>query len=234
MSAHVGIVACSAEGAALCYRTLCLEGEELFGAQAHPEISLHAPSFADYMHCIDRDDWAGVGELMLASARKLASIGADFLICPDNTIHQALPYVEPHSPRPWLHIAEAVAAEASRRGFRRLGLTGTRWLVQSEVYPPKLAALALQFLRPEPDEREEINRIIMQELVRGRFEPQAIAYFQRLIERLRQRGCDAVVLGCTEIPLIINDANSALPTLDSTRLLARAALRRAHANSALQ
>ena len=76
-------------------------------------------------------------------------------------------------------------------------------------------------------ERDEINRIIMDELVCGVFKPEAIAYLQRVIGRMRTQGCDAVVLGCTEIPLIIDDANSALPTLDSTRLLARAALRRA-------
>jgi aspartate racemase len=227
MSAHIGIIACSAEGAALCYRTLCGEAANLYGPHSHPEVSLHGQSFAEYVQCLERADWAGVGELMLASARKLASIGADFLICPDNTIHQALPYIEARSPRPWLHIAEVVAAEAALRGFHRLGLTGTRWLVQSEVYPQKLAAMGLEYLRPEPEEREQVNRIIMEELVLGRFEPASIAYVQRLIERLKQRGCDAVVLGCTEIPLIINDSNSALPTLDSTRLLARAALARA-------
>jgi aspartate racemase len=167
---------------------------------------------------------------MLASATKLARIGADFLICPDNTIHQALPLVAARSPLPWLHIAEVVAAEAAGRGFKRLGLTGTRWLVDSEVYPEKLSARGLQFVRPGADERQEINRIIMDELVCGIFEPEAIAYFQSVIARMRDAGCDAVVLGCTEIPLIIGDANSPLPTLDSTRLLARAALRRAIAS----
>ncbi|MGH8832932.1 MAG: aspartate/glutamate racemase family protein, partial [Polaromonas sp.] len=127
----------------------------------------------------------------------------------------------------WLHIAEVVAAEAASRGFRRLGVTGTRWLVDSEVYPDKLTARGLAYVRPSHVEREEINRIIMDELVCGVIKPEGIAYFQQLIRRLKDEGCDAVVLGCTEIPLIINDANSPLPTLDSTRLLARAALRRA-------
>jgi aspartate racemase len=224
---HIGIVACSAEGAALCYRTICTEGPRLLGPHAHPEVSLHTPPFEEYVERLDRADWPAVGELMLASATKLASIGADFLICPDNTIHQALPYVEPRSPRPWLHIAAVVAAEAATRGFRRLGLTGTRWLVESEVYPEKLAARGLEYVRPDGAERNEIHRIIMDELVCGVFKPEGVAYFQRVIEGLKSAGCDAVILGCTEIPLIINDANSALPTLDSTRLLARAALARA-------
>ena len=227
MAQHVGIVACSAEGAALCYRTICVEGAQFLGVHAHPEISMHTHSLAEYMACIYRGDWRGVGELMLASANKLATIGADFLICPDNTIHQALPHIEPRSPLPWLHIAEVVATEAAARGYRRLGLTGTRWLLDSAVYPDKLVARGLEFVRPDTAECEEINRIIMDELVCGVFRPEAIAYHQGVIGRMKEKGCDAVVLGCTEIPLIINDANSPLPTLNSTRLLARAALRRA-------
>ena len=224
---HIGIVACSAEGAALCYRTICVEGASLLGAHDHPEVSMHTYPLAEYMNCIYRGDWPGVGELMLASAHKLAKAGADFLICPDNTVHQALPYFEARSPRPWLHIAEVVAAEAVARGFHRLGLTGTRYLVESEVYPDKLGARGVAHVRPSSAEREEINRIIMEELVYGRFQPESVGYFQRVMGRMKDEGCDAVVLGCTEIPLIMSDANSPLPTLDSTRLLARAALRRA-------
>jgi aspartate racemase len=220
-------VACSAEGAALCYRTICSEGAKLLGSHDHPEVSLHTHSLAQYVRHIDRDDWEGVGDLMLSSADKLAKTGASFLICPDNTIHQAFPYVEQRSLLPWLHIAEVVTSQAADRGYRRLGLTGTRWLVESEVYPEKLEARGLTYVRPAIEERTEINRIIMEELVYGIFKPEAVTYFQRVIERMKDAGCDAVVLGCTEIPLIIDDANSALPTLDSTRLLARAALRRA-------
>jgi aspartate racemase len=198
-----------------------VEGAQLLGAaHAHPEVSMHTPPLAEYMARIYRGDWQGVAEMMLSSARKLATMGADFLICPDNTIHQALPYVEPRSPLPWLHIADAVAAEATARGYRRVGLTGTRWLMEGPVY-------AKELVRPDPAEREEINRIIMDELVCGQFKPSAVDYFQRVMEKMKRTGCDAVVLGCTEIPLIMNDANSPLPTLDSTRLLARAALRRA-------
>ena len=227
MPQHIGIVACSAEGAALCYRTICVEGEQLLGAYAHPEISMHAHSLAEYMSCIDHGDWAGVGELMLSSARKLASTGTDFLICPDNTIHQALPHIEQRSALPWLNIADVVASHAVDRDFRRVGLTGTRSLVESELYPEKLTALGLEFVRANAAEREEIDRIIMDELLNGTVRPESVAYFQRVIGRMKDEGCDAVVLGCTEIPLIMNDANSPLPTLDSTRLLARAALRRA-------
>lgn len=229
MSRHIGIVACSAEGASLCYRTICAEAPPLLGPDATPEVTLHMPDFSAYTRCFEREDWPGVGALMLASAKKLAAVGADFLICPDNTIHRSLRWVLPESPRPWLHIADVVADEAGPRGFRRVGLLGTRWLVASDVYPEKLAARGLECVRPTAEDGAIVHRVIMDELIRGVFTPRATADVQGVIERLRQERCDAVVLGCTEIPLIIGDANSPLPTLDSTRLLARAALRRAAA-----
>ena len=227
MTQHIGIVACTAEGAALCYRTICVEGAQLLGPNEHPEVSMHTHSFARYAECTRRNDWQGVGELMLSSANKVAKIGADFLICPANTIHEALPHIQNRSPLPWLHIAEVAAAEAVERGFRRIGITGTRQLVESEIYPEKLSARGLEFVRPTAEESRELNRIIFEELVSGVFKPEAVLCLQRIIGRMKDEGCDAVVLGCTEIPLIIDDANSPLPTIDSTRALARAALHRA-------
>src|SRR3954463_9968598 len=155
MTKHIGIVGCSAEGAALCYRTICLDAEPLMGSHMHPELTMHTIALAEYMKPIElTDDWEEVGRLMLRSAQVLKRAGADFLICPDNTIHQALPFVVPRSPLPWLHIAEVVAARAVERGFRCLGLTGTRWLVESEIYPEKLAARGLASVRPDAAERE--------------------------------------------------------------------------------
>lgn len=227
MPQHIGIVACSAEGASLCYRTICLEGAALMGEHDHPEVSMHTYSLAHYMNPLYENNWPGVAELLLASAHKLAQIGADFLICPDNTIHQVLPLVEPHSPRPWLHIAAEVAKEARRLDYKRLGVLGTRYLTESQVYPEKLQAAGLDYRIPEAPEREKINQIIFAELVYGKFEPQSLEYFLGVIRRLAGQGCDAVVLGCTEIPLLVTPDSSPLPTLDSTRLLARAALRKA-------
>jgi aspartate racemase len=228
MTRHIGIVGCTAEGAALCYRTICLEAEPLMGKHAHPEVTMHTIALADYMrHLSDHQDWKAVAEIMLRSVQALQRAGAEFVICPDNTIHAALPYVLPRSPLPWLHIAEEVGQEARRRGFKKLGLTGTRFLVNSEVYPEKLSALGIGFLRPSEEQREKINSIIFDELVRGQQTPQALRYLQQVIDELRTSSCDAVVLGCTEIPLLIGDKESSLPTLDSTRILARAALRHA-------
>lgn len=227
MTRHVGIVGCSSEGAALCYRTLCAEAAQLLGPHRHPEVSLHTPSLHLYVERLDAGDVQGVADLMLASAEKLARMGAEFLICPDNTIHQAWALVQERTPLPWLHIADVVAQEALRRGFRKLGITGTHWLVQSEVYPERLRAHGLDFVRPTVQQQAEVGRLIMDELVCGVQRPQQVEYLAGVIEGLAQQGCDAVVLGCTELPLILDDSNSPLPTLDSTRLLARAALRRA-------
>src|ERR1700693_1448914 len=171
MTQRIGIVACSAEGAALCYRTIALEGAKLMGPHDHPEVSMHNHSLARYMKCIYADDWSGVAELMLSSAEKLARAGADFLICPDNTIHQAFDLIEHRSPRPWLHIAREVAKEAQRRQFKRLAVLGTRYLMEGPVYRDALQAAGIAHRTPAPEQRERLDQIIMDELVNGQFLP---------------------------------------------------------------
>ena len=188
---------------------------------------MHTHPLSDYMKFIEPGDWAGVAALMLSSADKLARAGADFLICPDNTIHQAFDLVQHRSPRPWLHIAQEVANEAKRSHYKRLAVLGTRYLMEGPVYPEKLKAAVLDYRIPGPKERERINQIIFDELVNAEFTARSLAYFTEVIRARKEEGCDAVVLGCTEIPLLINEQNSPLPVLDSTRLLARAALRKA-------
>ena len=188
---------------------------------------MHTQPFARYVRCLSAGDWDGVADLMLDSAEKLAKAGAGFLICPDNTIHHALPKLAGRSPLPWLHIADPIVARAREKQFRCLALTGTRWTLEGDVYRDKLAEFGIECQVPQPDEGEEMHRIIMDELVHGVTKPESVRYFERVIRAMAGRGCDAVILGCTEIPLIVSDVNSALPALDSTRLLASAALRRA-------
>jgi aspartate racemase len=188
---------------------------------------MHTHSLAQYMACINSNDWPGVAELMLSSAEKLAKAGADILICPDNTIHQVFDLVKHRSPRPWLHIAEEVANEAKRCHYKRLGVLGTRYLMEGPVYGEKLRAAGLDHRIPGAKEREKINQIIFDELVNAQFTPRSLAYFTEVIRGLADEGCDAVVLGCTEIPLLVTEGTSPLPPLDSTRLLARAALKKA-------
>jgi aspartate racemase len=227
MPKHIGIVGCSAEGAALCYRTICVEGAELLGGHAHPELTMHTFHLDDYMRCIDADDWAGVADLMVRSAEKVAGAGADFAISPDNTIHQAFDLVVERSPIPWLHIAEEVTRQAQRDDRQHLLVLGTRYLMEGPVYRSQLERLGIRHSIPEPDTRARINRIIFEELTYGRVTDRSQAFFVEAVEAGAREGCDAVVLGCTEIPLIVTADVSPLPPLDSTRLLARAAL--AHA-----
>jgi aspartate racemase len=224
MSKHIGIVACSYEGAALCYRTICNEGSLYLGEHAHPEVSLHNHPLSDYMKFINRGDWEGVAELMLSSADKLHKAGAEFCISPDNTIHQSFMSVIKRSPLPWLHIAGEVAKVAEKSNYRKLGVLGTKFLMEGPVYTEIFDKRKIGYSVPEEKDRIRINNIIFGELVYGKVLEDSKSYFLNVITGLKSQGCDAVVLGCTEIPLIVLPDESPLPVLDSTRILARAAL----------
>lgn len=227
MTRHIGIVAGSAEGAALCYRTICLEAPAVMGEHNHPEITMNSVPLAEHMRYIRANDWESLAGVLAASAHRVARAGADFAICPDNTYHQAFKYLIPQSPIPWLHIAEAVAEAAHGSGYARLGILGTKYLLEGGVYPEVLEGFNIESEIPDEADREKINEIIFKELVNGVFPETSRLFFNEVAEKFKARGCDAVVLGCTEIPLIVRPDDTPLPTLDSTRLLARAALKRA-------
>ena len=227
MPKHIGIVGVSAEGAALCYRTICVEGAERFGRHGHPEITMHTYPLAHYMRYIEAGNWDAVADLLLSSATKLQASGAELLVCPDNTVHQAIDLVQDRLPLPWLHIATEVAAVAVERHFQRVLILGTQYLMESTVYPSKLGQRGIDHEVPPLDDRRRINALTFDELVYGQFNESTRLYFNDVISAGKRQGCDAVVLGCTEFPLLIGDADSALPVLDSTRILARAALREA-------
>ncbi len=224
---HIGIVACSAEGAALCYQTICREAVAVFGRNEHPRITLDSIALARWLPAFDAGDYAGVAAIMLESTRLLAAAGADFAICPDNSAHLAWDHVQAATPIPWLHIAQVLGEEAKRRGARRVGVLGTRYTMGGPVYRDTLGALGIDTLVPEPEDFETVDRIIFGELVHGIFSEASRETYNCVIARLAERGCDAVALACTEIPLLVRDDESPLPTLDSTRLLARAALHKA-------
>jgi len=224
---HVGIVACSAEGAALCYQTLCREADALVGTHDHPRITMDSIPMARWLPAFDAQDWPEVARFMLDSARLLAAAGADFAICPDNSAHLAWAHVQAGTPIPWLHIAAVVGEAARRRGFRRVGILGTRYTMGGPVYRDALGALGIEAVVPEPADFAEIDRVIFAELVKGVFSDASRRFYDEAIARLASRGCDAAALVCTEIPLLVREGEAPLPTLDSTRLLAKAALREA-------
>jgi aspartate racemase len=221
---HIGIVACSAEGAALCYQAICREALSLVGKNDHPRITLDSIPMARWLPAFDAGDYAGVARIMLESARLLKGAGADFAICPDNSAHLAWEQLQAATPLPWLHIAGVLGEEAARRGFRRIGVLGTRYTMAGPVYSEALGKLGIEAVVPEAADFELVDRVIFAELVDGVFRDESRQAYNRVIARLGERGCDAVALACTEIPLLVRPDESPLPTLDSTRLLARAAL----------
>jgi aspartate racemase len=220
---HLGILAHSTEGAALCLRTFCQHGFTELGAHDHPDVTLDCIALARSMPAWDAGDYDSIRAILAESARRLTAAGADFFVCPDNTAHQALERPGPDLALPGLHIAEVLGGQAAADGRTRVGVLGTRYLMDGPVYPRALGSRGIAAEVPGPADRELINTIIFTELVNGVFADGSRREFQRIIGRLAGRGCDAVALACTEIPLLIAPRDSALPVLDSTRLLARAA-----------
>ena len=221
---HIGILAHSAEGATLCYRTMWLEGITRLGPHHHPEITLTGIAMHHALDAWDRGDLATLRNLFLADAHKLAAAGADFFVLPDNTAHIALESPGEDFPIPCLHIGEVVAEQAVRDGRGKIAILGTDWTMTGPVYPGALGRRGLAWEIPDEADRKVIHDIIMDELCLGEFEDESRAAYVAIIDKLAARGCDAAALVCTEIPLLIDAETSPLPILDSTRLLARAAV----------
>ncbi len=227
MAKHIGIVAVSYEGAALCYQAICAEAASLMGEHLHPEITMHSFPLAQYLQFASKGDWEQTAELLLKSVNKVALAGADFAICPANTAHEAFEFLQPRSPIPWLHIVEVVAEAAKDQGCTKLGILGTRFLMEGKVYPQILSQRGLGIMVPGLEQRERINTLILEELVKGILKDSTREYFIESVADLAEQGCDAVVMACTEIPLILRPDDVRIPLLDSTRLLATAALKEA-------
>ena len=221
---HIGILAHSYEGASLCYRAVCLVGIDRLGPHFHPEITLTGVAMHHMMDAYGRDDHAATRAMFQHDIRKLAAAGADFFVLPDNTAHIALELPGERFALPCLHIGEVVAARAEREGYRKVGILGTRWTMTGPVYPGALGRRGIAWEIPDEDDRDLINRVIFDELCLGTFSDESRAAYVAIIDKLAARGCDSVALVCTEIPLLITPEVSPLPTLDSTRLLAEAAV----------
>lgn len=221
---HIGIHQYSVEGATLCFHEIMRLAQERMGEHAHPDVTMTGLAMADTIAEWDSKDYVRLRARSADVVERLARAGAEFFLCPDNTAHIALEAEGPPLALPGLHIAEVVADEARRRGFTRVAVLGTAWTMEGPVYRRALGAREIGWAVPGAETRAELHRIIMEELCLGRFEPGSIEVFRSAIAALAAKGCDSVALVCTEIPLIIGDHNSALPTLDSTRLLARAAV----------
>ncbi len=220
---HLGILAHSTEGAALCFRAFCQEGFRRLGPHDHPDVTLDCIALARSMSAWDSGEHASIRDTLATSVQRLADAGADFFVCPDNTAHMALELGGDPLALPGLHIADVVAAEAARRGHTTVGVLGTRYTMDGTLYPDALGRHGLTSEVPPAGDRELVNTVIFDELLDGELRPESRAAYVRVIEDLRGRGCDAVALVCTEIPMLVTPDVSPLPTLDSTRLLAAAA-----------
>jgi aspartate racemase len=221
---HLGILAHSAEGAALCFRTFCQEGSRRLGRDEHPDVTLDCIAFGYSMPAWEAGDYGSIRATLSVSVHRLARAGADFFVCPDNTAHMALDEPGADLALPGLHIAGVVAGQAARDHRQRVGVLGTKYLMDGPLYPRAFAARGIAAEVPDAGDRSVINEIIFDELVNGVFSDSSRSEYVRVIERLAERGCDAAALVCTEIPLLVTPGVSPLPTLDSTRLLAAAAL----------
>jgi len=221
---HIGILAHSFEGAALCYRTVCLEGIGRLGPHFHPEITLTGIAMHHMMAAYEASDMADVRRLFRPDVDKLAAAGADFFILPDNTAHIALELDGPDFALPCLHIGEVVAERALQSGYRKVGILGTDWTMTGPVYPGALGRRGIGWEIPDEADRAMIHAVIFDELCLGAITDESRAAFVTVIDKLADRGCDSVALVCTEIPLLVTPEVSPLPTLDSTRLLAAAAV----------
>jgi aspartate racemase len=220
---HAGILATTPEGAALCFRVFCQYGGSELAPHDHPDVTLDCIALARSLPAWERADYQSVRATLAVSVQRLAQVGADFFACPDNTTHIALEQPGPDLALPGLHIAEVVAERAARDGYTRVGLLGTKYTMDGPVYPRALAARGVAAEVPVAQDRAILHEIILAELLNGVFSERARREYARIIERLAARGCDAVGLVCTEIPLLVPPDASPLPVLDSTRLLARAA-----------
>lgn len=220
---HLGILAHSAEGAALCFRAFCQEGFAELGPHDHPDVTMDCIALARSMGAWDDGEYTSIRAILSESVRRLAAAGADFFVCPDNTAHMALEEPGEDLALPGLHIAEVVAERAVGDGRVRVGVLGTRYLMDGPLYPRAFSAHGIAAELPDPSDRHVINKIIFAELVNGVLTTSSRQEYVHVIEKLEARGCDAVALVCTEIPLLITPETSPLPTLDSTRLLAHAA-----------
>jgi aspartate racemase len=223
----IGIAAHSAEGGALCFLTACREGAVHLGPHMHPTIVLSAVPMGLSMPGWEAGEHAAVAKYLSEGVQLVADAGADFYICPDNTAHLVLEEIAADLPIPGLHIAEVVCHEITTHQWKQVGLLGTKWTMTGPVYAEALRKRGLERLIPDEPMRERLNAAIFDELCQGIFKEQTTELFIHAINDLKSKGAKCVILGCTEIPLIITPDNSPLPTLDSTRLLAKYAVREA-------
>ncbi|MGQ4604462.1 amino acid racemase [Aeromonas veronii] len=188
-------------------------------------VLLNSVDFAGIERLQHAGDWPATARLLAAEARKLQDGGADFLLIGTNTMHKVAPEIEAAIDIPLLHIADATAAKLQADGITRVGLLGTRFTMEQDFYKGRLQErFGLAVLVPDDAERERVHRIIYDELCLGEIRASSRAEYLAIIEGLAAAGAEAVILGCTEIALLVGDARAAAPLYDTTAIHAEAAV----------
>ncbi len=223
---HVGIAGVSVEGALLCARIIMDEAERRLPLDQRPQVTMHMPPFSLYVEAMTRGDLATVEGLLVGSIERLARGGADFAIIPANAPHIVIAGVMRRAAIPVINLLEEVAAECERRGFRRVGILGVRWTMRSGLYDAPLRQRGIESVIPSEEDQDAIHAIITEELFGLRILAESTARLLAVVNKLKNQGCDAVALACTELPLSLNEHNCGIAVIDTTRLLAEAALAR--------
>lgn len=227
MTKHIGIVGVSPEGAALFYREISRQANRLMPPSEQPRISLHNEPLASYIDAIRKDDWHAVGKLLRKSAEILARCGAEFCLTPDNAVQHAIQLAEVGSAIPWLTMTDLVAQSLAKDGRRLVGVIGTRMVTRSSTYQTPLGLKGVRLLTPNDDEVELLEQVIYGELIFGTARPESQAAILGVIRNLAAAGCEGVILGASEVPLVVTAENSVLPIYNPAEILAEVSIRRA-------
>lgn len=224
---HIGIVAVSPEGAALCYRQISRQAARLVEGGRSPRITLHGEPFGDYLQALKAQDWIRVGELLRRSAEALARAGAEVCFSPDNAVQHGVHLAEVGSPVPWLMMTDLVAKRVEADGRKTVGIIGTKMVTSGSTYQTHLGLRGVRVLAPEPAEAEALDGIIFGELIYGKILPASQKRVLGIIKELAGRGCEGVILGCSEAPLLVTPENSPIPVYDAADILSEGAIRHA-------
>ena len=226
MHKRIGILGgVSPESTVAYYQYLTRTYTERYGDYGYPEILIFSVSFQRYADWSKQDRWDLIAEGLSEAGQKLAAAGADFVIISANTMHLVLDEVRARVPVPVLSLLYALVEAIQARGFRTVGLLGTKFTMEKPFYREALAQHGIEVLMPDAEDRAYVNRVIYDELVAGQIRDESREGYLRIIHGLHERGAEAVILGCTEIPLLVSEADAGLPLLDTTAIHAEAALR---------
>ena len=225
MHKRIGILGgMSPESTVAYYEYITRTYTERFGDYGYPEVLIYSVSFQPYVDWPNQDRWDLVADGLSQAAQKLVAAGADLILIATNTMHLVFDEVQARVEVPMLSLLDATAEAILARGFHTVGLLGTRFTMEKGFYQDALARQGISTLVPDADDREYVHRVIYDELVAGKIRDESRAGYVAVIRKLAERGAGGIILGCTEIPLLVDEASAGIPLFDTTQIHAEAAL----------